>query len=73
MNPDKQPAFFYGWTIIAVGIITGLLISGARYPFSIFFSELLDEFGWSRGSTGCVKSFSLFLTVPFLVELYRFC
>ena len=59
MNPDKQPAFFYGWTIIAVGIITGLLIYGARYSFSIFFPEILDEFGWSRGSTALMMSINV--------------
>lgn len=34
---------------------------GAHYSFSIYYVALLEEFGWSRGSTAGV--FSLFLTV----------
>jgi len=59
MYPGKQPAFFYGWVIIAVGVVTGLLIYGVRYSFSIFFPEILNEFGWSRGSTALMMSINV--------------
>ena len=47
--------------IIAVGMITGMLVYGARHSFSVFFPEILDEFGWSRGSTALMMSINVFI------------
>ena len=59
MKTNKHPSFFYGWVIIAVSVITGMLVYGVRYSFSIFFPEILNEFGWSRGSTALMMSINV--------------
>jgi MFS family permease len=41
---------------MAVAVITGMLVYGVRYSFSIFFPEILNEFGWTRGSTALMMS-----------------
>ena len=61
METNKQSAFFYGWVIVAVAIITSMLVYGVRYSFSIFFPEILSEFGWSRGSTALMMSINVFV------------
>jgi MFS family permease len=35
------------------------LVYGVRHSFSIFFPPILDEFGWSRGSTALMLSLNL--------------
>jgi|WetSurMetagenome_2_1015567.scaffolds.fasta_scaffold167748_1 sugar phosphate permease len=67
MKTNRNSPFFYGWVIIAVGVITGMLVYGARYSFSVFFPMILDEFGWSRGSTALMVSINVLvygLTAP---------
>jgi MFS family permease len=59
MKKNGHSLFFYGWVIIAVGIITGMLVYGVRYSFSIFFPQILKEFGWSRGSTALMMSMNV--------------
>jgi len=59
MKTNKHSSFFYGWVIIAVSVITGMLVYGVRYSFSIFFPEILNEFGWSRGSTALMMSINV--------------
>lgn len=40
---------FYGWWIVAAGMICLLLAGGIGfYTFGAFFVPLIDEFGWSR-------------------------
>jgi MFS family permease len=55
----QSPLFFYGWVIIAVAVITSMLVYGVRYSFSIFFPEILDEFGWTRGRTALMMSINV--------------
>ncbi|MCE5262642.1 MAG: MFS transporter [Deltaproteobacteria bacterium] len=59
IKPNKNSSLFYGGGTIAAAIINGLLVYGARYSFSIFFPEILDEFGWSRGSTALMMSINV--------------
>jgi MFS family permease len=59
MKTNKHSSFFYGWVIIGVSVITGMLVYGVRYSFSIFFPEILNEFGWSRGSTSLMMSINV--------------
>jgi MFS family permease len=72
----KQP-FFYGWYIVGVMIIAMMLVYGIRASFSVFFSPVLDEFGWYRGSTAIMLSLNILvygLTAPFagsLVDRWR--
>src|SRR5512138_2994167 len=53
---NHEPSFFYGWVIVAVAVVTGTIVYGVRYSFSVFFPEILSEFGWSRGSTALMVS-----------------
>jgi MFS family permease len=59
MQTNRQSAFFYGWVIVVVGVITGMLVYGVRHSFSIFFPEILREFGWSRASTALMMSMNV--------------
>lgn len=56
---QKQTRLFYGWIILAISFITLAFAYGARYSFSIFYVAILEEFGWSRGSTATILSLNL--------------
>ena len=55
----KHPFIFYGWFIVAAGIIAYALGYGARYSFSVIFPSLLDEFHWPRDTTAVMLSVHL--------------
>ena len=55
----KRPFMFYGWFIVAAGIIAYALGYGARYSFSVIFPSLLDEFHWPRDTTAIMLSVHL--------------
>jgi len=64
---DRKPLFFYGWVMVGIAIIGMVLVYGTRHSFSVFFPPILDEFGWSRGSTAFMLSLNLLvygLTAP---------
>lgn len=48
--------FYYGWFIVAAGIVVYSLGYGARYSFSVIFSCLLEEFRWPRDTTAAMLS-----------------
>lgn len=56
----KRLPFFYGWVIVGIAIVSMTLIYGIRHSFSVFFPSILDEFGWSRGSTAVILSIHIF-------------
>jgi len=49
---------FYGWRIVAAAFVVLFTAYGAQYSFGVFFTALLDEFGWSRA--GLAGVFSLY-------------
>ncbi len=53
-NSDRIPAagrIFYGWWIVAAGVVLSIMSGGMYvYGFSAFFLPLTREFGWSRAS-----------------------
>jgi len=56
----SKPHFvFYGWLIVATGIVVYALGYGARYSFSVIFPSLLEEFQWSRDITATILSVHL--------------
>ena len=57
----KRPRFFYGWVIVGISIVSMMLIYGIRHSFPVFFPSILDEFGWSRGSTAFMLSLNLLI------------
>ena len=64
----KRSPLFYGWIIVGIGVIGMTLTYGTRHSFSVFFPEILNEFGWSRGSTALMLSLNILIygfTAPF--------
>ncbi len=52
---------FYGWTIVCTGTLGGMLIYGIRHSFAVFFTPILEEFGWSRGNVAVMMSLNIFV------------
>jgi MFS family permease len=56
-NEDKlprtgiRPKFFYGYVIVAAALAMAIAMWGARFSFGVFFSPVLEEFGWTRAAT----------------------
>lgn len=62
--PPSAPRFsiFYGWWIVAAGMICLLLAGGiGLYSFGAFFTPLINEFGWSRAQLSLAITFSCLL------------
>ena len=51
--PANLP-FYYGWVIVGTALVTLLVAYGIWWSFSIFYVQILKEFGWSRGSTATI-------------------
>lgn len=45
-----RPAPFYGWVVVGAAFFVLFTAYGAQFSFGVFFSALLEEFGWSRGA-----------------------
>ena len=54
-----KKTFFYGWTVVGICTIAMTLGYGVRHSFSVFFPPILEEFGWTRGSTAVMLSIHL--------------
>ena len=62
----SRPVFF-GWYIVAGGVLIEAFGYGCRYSFSVFFPTLIDQFGWPRDMTASILSTHLLfygLTAP---------
>ena len=58
---------FFGWYIVAAGMMIQAFGYGSRYSFSVFFPTLLNEFGWPRDMGASIFSTHLLfygLTAP---------
>jgi len=57
-HTEKQPRIFYGWYILAIGMIGAFLSAGTSQLFmSIMLKPLTAEFGWSRtAATGAITT-----------------
>ncbi len=51
--------FYYGWTIVAVALISMAFWLGIRSSFSVFYVTLLEEFPWNRAESAGVQSAAL--------------
>lgn len=47
---------YYGWTVVSACFLGSFVVFGLSYSFGIFFEEILDEFGRSRGVTATAFS-----------------
>lgn len=45
-----RPAPFYGWVVVGTAFSILFMAYGAQFSFGVFFSAMLEEFGWSRGA-----------------------
>jgi MFS family permease len=59
---------YYGWIIVAVGLISMAFWFGIRSSFSVFYVALLEEFPWSRSEAAGVQSMAL-ITYTILAPL----
>jgi MFS family permease len=53
---------FYGWVIVAVTFVTMAIGVNARTSFSLFFPQIIDEFGWEHGLTAGAFSFGFLVS-----------
>lgn len=73
----RKPLFFFGWYLVGITIASMMLVYGVRNSFSVWFSPVLDEFGWFRGTTALMLSMNILvygLTAPvagFLVDRWK--
>ncbi len=59
-NLSMRPwGIYYGWIIVAVGLVSMAFWTGIRSSFSIFYVALLEDFSWSRGEAAGVQSLAL--------------
>jgi MFS transporter, OFA family, oxalate/formate antiporter len=45
-----RPAPFYGWVVVGAAFSVLSMAYGASFSFGVFFSAMLEEFGWSRAA-----------------------
>ena len=45
-----RPRVFYGYIIVAAGLIIMLIIQGSFTSFGVFFNPIISEFGWLRAT-----------------------
>ena len=47
---------FYGYVVVAAGLIASVLLVGSFVSFGVFFKPLSSEFGWTRAMTSAAVS-----------------
>ena len=70
MKQIERTKIFYGWYIVAIGMVGGFIGAGVSQMFmSIMLKPLTEEFGWSRtAATGAITAGSIMaglFSVPF--------
>jgi len=55
----KHEVIFFGWFIVAAGLLVHALGYGTRYSFAVIFPSLLEEFHWPRDTTAAMLSIHL--------------
>jgi MFS family permease len=67
-RPGGRPAptrLFYGWIVVTGAFLILFMAYGTQYAFGVFFTALVDEFGWSRASLSGVFSLYAFTYAAF--------
>ena len=52
---------YYRYFLVGIAFIVMMIAWGANYSFGVFFTPLLDEFGWTRAMTSGAFSLGIFL------------
>ena len=60
MADKSKTSIFYGWVIVAAGAIILLFQWGFHHSYGVFFTELCEEFDWSRATVSGAYSLSMF-------------
>ncbi len=55
-----EPDSYYRYIIVGIAFIVMVIAWGVNYSFGIFFTPLLDEFGWTRAMTSGAFSLAMF-------------
>jgi len=63
--PPGPPRFFHGWIVVAGAFLILFMAYGTQYAFGVFFTALIDEFGWSRAGLSGVFSLYAFTYAAF--------
>ncbi len=56
MPGKRKYKFFYGYVVVAAGLIASIFMVGTFTSFGIFFKPLSLEFGWARATTSTAIS-----------------
>jgi MFS family permease len=54
-----MPDLYYGWTVVAIGFITMMLIMGIFFSSGVLFAAIIADLGWSRASASLPFSVAL--------------
>ena len=55
----KLPRVSYGWIVLATGFCMTLVGYAIRNTFTVFYPVIVDDFGWTRGSTAIMYSLTM--------------
>jgi MFS family permease len=55
----RKPHLYYGWTVVAIGFITMMLIMGIFFSSGVLFAAIIADHGWSRASASLPFSVAL--------------
>jgi MFS family permease len=55
----SRPKLYYGWVVLGAGFIVMLLGYAMRNTFTVFYPVIVQDFGWTRGTTAIMYSLTL--------------
>ncbi len=56
-----KPTLFFGHIIVTAALAIMIIVWGTNYSFGVFFTPLLNEFGWTRAVTTGAFGLAMFL------------
>ncbi|MDP2917248.1 MAG: MFS transporter [Dehalococcoidia bacterium] len=67
--PSRAPknGFFYGWVIVIISLVTGIMLLGIRHIYGVFFKSISGEFDLTRAVTSGVFSVNMALSAVFSI------
>jgi MFS family permease len=66
-SPVPRARFYYGYVIVLCSFFILLVVLGTHYSFGIFFTPLLQEFGWSRTAVSITYSIATLVSGSFSI------
>src|SRR5262245_14149601 len=55
----RKSDLYYGWTVVAIGFITMMLIMGIFFSSGVLFAAIIADLGWNRASASLPFSVAL--------------